>query len=166
MKTTRSGHRMLQHEQVFDHPFEDAYRESEKLPEPSHCPSCDATYVKGRWTWQKAPADAAAHTCPACRRIHDHFPAGYLTLKGRFAPEQRERLLALVRAREARAKAEHPLQRIISIDDVAGGIRVTTTDGHLARGIGRAVRDAFRGSLEIKFAPDDHLVRAIWRAGT
>jgi len=164
MKNARARSPMLRHEQVFDQPHTDSYRADAKLADPARCPTCNAAYRNGRWTWQDAGADAVAHQCPACLRIHDHFPAGYLSLKGKFTPERREELLSLVRAREAHAKAEHPMQRIMAIEDVTGGILVTTTDGHLARGIGHALRDAFRGTLEINFAHDENLVRATWRS--
>ena len=163
MKAERGGFRTLRHEQMFGQPLDDSYRSDEKLPDPTRCPSCDATYHKGRWTWATAPIDASVHRCPACQRIADHFPAGYVTLKGKFTPEVRAELLNLVKAREIRAKGEHPLQRIIAIEDVAGGILVTTTDGHLARAIAHALRDAHQGTLELTYSRDENLVRATWR---
>jgi NMD protein affecting ribosome stability and mRNA decay len=163
MKAERGGFRMLRREQVMKEPIEDSYRPDAKLPDPARCPKCRATYLKGRWTWEKAPADAYVHRCPACQRINDHFPAGYVTLKGKFDPEFRVQVLNLVKTREARAASEHPLQRIMAVDDVADGIRVTTTDAHLASGIARALHEAFHGSVELKYSRDEHLVRAIWR---
>jgi hypothetical protein len=163
MKAERDAFRMLSHEQRMRPRYEDSYRLDAKLPDPTRCPGCGATYLKGRWTWKKAPADASVHRCPACERVHDKFPAGYVTFKGKFAPEQRVQLLNLVKAREARARTEHPLQRIISVGDVADGIQVTTTDGHLARSIAHAVHDAFHGSLELTYSRDENLVRAVWR---
>ena len=163
MKTERGGFRMLEHEQKFAPPREDSYRADEKLPDPTRCPSCNATFRKGKWTWAKAPADAAIHHCPACQRIRDGIPAGYVTLKGQFATEERIELLNLVKAREARAKAEHPLQRVISVEDVADGIQVTTTDSHLAGGIAHALHDAFHGTLDLAYSRDENLVRATWK---
>jgi NMD protein affecting ribosome stability and mRNA decay len=166
MKTERGGFRMLRHEQVMTGPFDDGYRLDYKLPEPTRCPDCGANFVKGRWTWKKTTGDAHVYRCPACQRVHDRFPAGYVTLKGRFTPERRAELLALVKARDARAREEHPLQRIIAVEDVADGIQVSTTDGHLARAIGRALHDAFHGTLELTYSRDENLVRAIWRPET
>ena len=73
-------------------------------------------------------------------------------------------LLNLVKTREARAASEHPLQRIMAVEDIAGGIRVTTTDTHLARGISQALHEAFKGTLDLAYSRDEHLVRAVWRA--
>ncbi len=162
MKTERAGFRMLQHEQLSGQPHEDSYRDSEKLPDPTRCPKCSATYRKGHWTWGKAPADAYLHKCPACRRIEDDFPAGYVTLKGAFVAEHRAEVLNLVKAREARAKSEHPLQRIIDVKPTATGVVVTTTDAHLARGIAKAVQAAFKGELDLSYSKSENLLRATW----
>jgi len=164
MKTERGGFRMLRREQVMQQPLDDSYHADAKLPDPARCPKCGATYVKGRWTWKKAPADAYPHRCPACQRIHDNFPGGYVTLKGKFDPEFRVQVLNLVKTREARAASEHPLQRIMAVEDIAGAIRVTTTDAHLARGIAQALHEAFKGTLDLAYSKDEHLVRAVWRA--
>jgi hypothetical protein len=141
---------------------EDSYKSGSKMPDPAACPRCRASYLKGRWTWREAPADAASHTCPACLRIEDDFPAGYVTLKGPFLAGHREEVLNLVNARALRAREEHPMQRVIGVADVAQGILVTTTDAHLARGIAVAVHEAFKGNLSLNFSRDENLVRATW----
>ncbi len=140
----------------------DSYREMAKMPEPTTCPKCGASYVKGRWTWGKAPADSFKHKCPACQRIDDNFPAGYVKLKGAFLPAHRDEVMNLVRARETRAKEDHPLQRIIAVENLADGILVTTTDTHLARGIAEALREAYKGKLDLSFSKAENLLRATW----
>ena len=161
MKTARktTGAR---HEQRMRPVREDSYHDDLKLAEPAMCPRCRATYVRGRWTWEHAPADATPHTCPACQRIEDNFPGGYVTLKGAFLADHRDEILNLVMARAERAREQHPMQRIIGMQDVSRGVLVTTTDGHLARGIGVALRDAFKGELDLAFSKEDNLVRATW----
>lgn len=141
---------------------EDSYLAGEKSPDPARCPRCRATYIKGRWTWGKAPGDAPPHKCPACQRIEDRFPAGYLTLRGPFFAEHRREVLDIVAARELRARTDHPMQRIIAVEEVDQGVLVTTTDGHLARSIGVAIHDAYKGDLDLSFAKDENLVRATW----
>ena len=142
---------------------EDSYRAPAKHPDPAACPSCHATYVEGRWTWQPAPKDAARLTCPACARIADGQPAGYVRLEGPFFVAHRDEIMPLVSARAQRARDEHPLQRVIGVENVKGGVVVTTTDAHLARGIAVAVHDAYKGDLDIDFAEDENLVRARWK---
>jgi Fe-S oxidoreductase len=64
------------------------------------------------------------HTCrhikkdvPACARIREDMPAGYLTIKGIFAKDHHDELMQLLRHHEQREKNEHPLQRIMQIDE-------------------------------------------------
>src|ERR1700693_20467 len=110
---------------------DDHYRASGKPPEPTACPKCHASFVGGRWTWEKAPADSFEDICPACRRIEDKFPAGYVTIKGEFFPEHRDDILHLIRNHEKKEMANRPLQRIMAIEDTREGTEVTTTDSHL-----------------------------------
>jgi len=163
MKTGRSQFRMLRREQLMEEVREDSYRELAKMPDPTRCPKCGATYLKGRWTWAQAPADAVVHKCPACQRIEDEFPAGYVSLKGPFLAGHRDDILNLARAREARAKEEHPLQRIMAVETVADGVQITTTDAHLARNIAMAVHDAFKGTLDMTYSKGENLLRATWK---
>jgi len=142
---------------------EDPYRATRKPPEPTVCPTCQAVFTGGRWSWEKIPEDAYEHQCPACQRIRDEFPAGYVMIKGEFIKDHRDEIVALVTAKEEREKAEHPLQRIIAIQDVREGLQITTTDSHLARGIGEALHDAYKGDLKLRYSRDENLLRATWR---
>lgn len=162
MKGNRTAFRAGRHEQRMNQVRSDSYQEDMKYHEPTACPECGATYLKGRWTWAAPPEEAVERMCPACQRIHDDLPAGYVTLKGAFAREHRDEILATVRGCETREKAGHPLQRIMNISDVASGIQVTTTDVHLARGIAEALCDAYKGKAQVRYAKDEHLLRAIW----
>ena len=161
MKPARGGFRMLSKEQRMPE-TEDSYRAEAKLPDPARCPKCKATYLKGRWTWRPAPADATPHVCPACLRIADGLPAGYVALRGAFLPQHRSEILNLVMTRAARAQEEHPLQRIMAVEKTAEGTLVTTTDAHLARGIAHALQEAFKGDLSLKYSKAENLLRATW----
>ena len=161
MKTRRAALREGRKEQRFGD-SDDSYRAAGKLAHPARCPRCGAAFTKGRWTWSAAAGDAERRTCPACQRIEDNFPAGYVTLKGAFFDAHRDEVLSIVAAREARARTEHPLQRIIGVEPLSKGVRVTTTDVHLAHGIAKAVHRAFHGELDITYSKDEQLVRATW----
>lgn len=163
MKTGRSQFRTFRKEQLLEAIRDDSYRETSKLPEPTRCPKCGASYQSGRWTWAKAPADAHAHKCPACQRIEDEFPGGYVTLKGPFLAEHRTEILNLVKARETRAKEDHPLQRIMAVDTSGETVVVKTTDAHLARGIAVALHEAFKGTLDMSYNKGENLLRATWK---
>ncbi len=162
MKGERGGFRMLKREQLLQELVHDSYKAKRKLPEPTRCPECGAVFHKGRWTWGAAPAGAHELKCPACHRIHDKFPAGYVTLKGEFLREHRDQILNLLRNHEAKEKAEHPLERIMAIEDTAEGVLVTTTDTHLARDFAEALFDAWKGDLEFHYNKEENLLRATW----
>ncbi len=142
--------------------LDDPYRAALKPPEPTRCPGCNATFVEGRWSWNPPPEDSNVMMCPACQRIQDHFPAGYVTIKGAFLKDHRDDIMALINAKEKREKAERPLQRIMAIEDTREGLQVTTTDSHLARGIAEALHDAYKGDVKIRYSRDENLVRAVW----
>ena len=101
---------------------EDPYRATAKPPEPTTCPSCGAVFKSGRWKWEQAPEDAYQQKCPACQRIQDQFPAGYVMIKGEFLADHRDEIIALITSKEDREKADHPLQRIMAIEDVREGL--------------------------------------------
>lgn len=162
MKTTRGTFTPGRHEQRMD-PGHDSYRDAAKLPEPAVCERCGASYLAGRWSWRSAPESAAPLTCPACRRIEQRQPAGIVTLGGPYMAAHEQEILRLVAAHEARERAEHPMQRIIGIEQSEGEVVVTTTDAHLARGLAVAVHEAFKGELDIDFGKDENFVRAAWR---
>ena len=141
----------------------DPYRAKAKLADPTGCPECGACFREGRWTWRAAPADAPQETCPACRRIADEYPGGYLTLKGEFVRDHEEEILGLTRNVEERARSEHPLQRLMGIAQQEAGLLITTTDAHLAHSIATALRHAYRGELDSAWAEGESLLRATWR---
>lgn len=144
-------------------PARDPYRHSAKPSEPTVCPECKASFNEGRWTWDKAPADANEMLCPACQRIRDEFPAGYVTIKGAFFAEHKDEIVNLINSHEKKEKAERPLQRIMAMDEKRDGLEITTTDSHLARGIAEALHGAYKGELKLRYSRDENLLRAVWK---
>ena len=143
----------------------DPYKAKGKLEEPSACRQCKAVYHKGRWTWGSVPSDSHYVVCPACERIQDGVPGGVLLLTGEFVTKHRDQVLGLARNEEARVKAEHPLARIIKIEDQAKapeGVVITTTDPHLARRIGEALHHAHQGTFTCRYEENEDLLRANW----
>lgn len=145
--------------QEHDH---DTYKSKRKLPEPTVCPECGAVFHRGRWTWASRPPDAQKTLCPACHRVHDRYPAGYVTLSGEFLRDHSQELLGLVRHVEAREKAEHPLKRIMDIAQENGSTVITTTDIHLARSIGDALFHAYEGKLDYRYAEESNILHVTW----
>jgi len=144
----------------------DPYMPKRKLPEPTVCPGCGAVFHQGRWAWLHQPANANEAPCPACRRIQERVPAGFLTLSGAFFGKHKEEILNLVRNVEARQKADHPLERIMDAEEQEEGVVLTFTDPHLARAAGEAVEDAYEGELDYAYSPDEYMLRVTWRRGT
>ncbi len=140
----------------------DPYRERYKPREPAVCPICDVVFEHGHWQWKPRPTDSEEHICPACHRIQDHMPAGYVTLTGPFFAAHREPILQLVRNEESRAKAEHPMERIMQVESQGEDTIVQTTDIHLAKRIGDALYHAYRGELDTRYSRDEFLVRIYW----
>jgi hypothetical protein len=142
----------------------DPYQTPSKLPEPTICPTCGALYQGGHWQWSPSPpSDAKRHRCQACRRIQDDYPAGRVRLSGGFVREHREELVHLARNNEAIENRDHPLNRIIKIEESADSLVITTTDIHLPRRIAEAVRHAYKGDLELSYDEEGYFARAEWR---
>src|SRR5271165_638225 len=156
-RTTRriAGHAQQDH-------ILDPYQAQQKLLEGTVCPQCGAVYHDGRWQWVARTEAADEQLCAACRRINDKFPAGIVTLRGDFAREHKEEMIRLAHHQEETEKTEHPLNRIISIEENSQGLVINTTDIHLPRRIGEAVKRAFHGEIEANFEGDGYFVRVNW----
>lgn len=141
----------------------DTYKSKHKLAEPTVCPSCSAVYLKGKWSWSSQPEGAHEATCPACQRIADRVPAGYLTLRGSFLTAHREEILQLARNLEEKEKKEHPLKRIMDIEERADGLLLSFTDPHLAHGVGNAIHHAYRGELNSNYSDSEQILRVDWQ---
>lgn len=162
MKTRFSGFIPIRRDRLLQESRHDAYKARHKLAEPTVCPQCGAVFHAGHWQWLARPPQAHEELCPACHRIHDDFPAGFVSVDGVFFKEHRDELLRLVRNEESRSREEHPLKRIMKIEDQDDGIQITTTDIHLARGIGEALHHAYQGELDYHYNEQENLLRVMW----
>ncbi|RJX30810.1 MAG: ATPase [Oxalobacter sp.] len=159
---TYQAYRPGQHPHVFSDIEQDPFADRKKLPEPSTCRDCGATYSKGNWKWGITPQNTHPTICSACKRIRENMPAGFVSIQGPFAREHKDEILNLVRHFAARQKTEHPLKRIISISNDGHGQIITTTDIHLARGIGGALQKAYKGELDYQYNHAEYLLRVRW----
>ncbi len=140
----------------------DPYHAKVKPRSPAHCPECGAVFVRGRWAWGQAESSSAEIRCPACLRLRDRVPAAYLNLSGDFFAGNRDEILRLVTHVAEREQAEHPLKRIMGSEEQVSGLQMTFTDAHLARGVGKALHDAYQGELDYQYSKGDILLRVSW----
>ena len=134
-----------------------------KSPEAPACPSLWATYHGGRWQCGGWPDGTHEAHCRACDRMRDDSPVGIAQIDRKFFIDHRQELTEMIHHHEARAKAKHPQDRIVTIEDSAQGILVTTTDIDLARDLGEALHEAYEGELELHYNGEKKLLRVHWR---
>jgi hypothetical protein len=156
----RTPYRMdrLIHERIHD-----PYKTKSKPPEPTVCPVCYAVFKEGRWQWADSwPIDAHRQTCQACHRTKHGYAAGVVNVSGAFALSHRAEILNLARHQEQQEKREHPLHRIMQIEEKPDLIVIKTTDIHLPHSIGEALRHAYKGSLQLGYTDESYFIEVKW----
>jgi hypothetical protein len=83
-------------------------------------------------------------------------------LKGTFASRQPEQVMGVIKNIEAKENKEHPLARVMRIETTPDGLVVSTTDSHLPRQIGEALKHAHHGELEIHYGEGEDSIRVNW----
>jgi NMD protein affecting ribosome stability and mRNA decay len=152
-----AGHAQLDH-------ILDPYALQQKPENGTRCPQCGVVFLEGRWAWPTASNAPAAGEllCAACRRANENYPAGVVTLRGGFAREHKDELIRMARQQEAIEKQEHPMNRIMGVEDAADGVTINTTDIHLPRRIGEAIKRTWRGKFDVHFDEGGYFVRVDW----
>lgn len=140
----------------------DPYEPVGKLADLTVCGDCGALYREGRWTWSTAPIGSTESICPACKRIADGDPAATLEIAGDFFARHREEIEHLLRHVEAREKRSHPLKRIMAIVEEERGLEIQTTNAKLARSLGRALKRAYGGELDLPATEPGTFTRVRW----
>lgn len=142
----------------------DVYKHRGKLTEGTLCTTCGVVFSKGRWIWNYQGETSKQITCPACQRIRDGYPAGFIELSGEFFDENREEIINLVRNIENQHKQEHPMQRIIRIQEQqAKTTMIETTEVNLARRIGDSISRAYQGEYSFQYADNYNRIRIQWK---
>ncbi len=141
----------------------DTYRLDNASPEPSLCKNCGAIYVNGHWTWKETNNHFYQTICPACKRMEDNYPAGYIEIKGEFYSRHNDEISNLIKNTEKLEKNERPLERIMSIRNERGRTIVTTTGIHIARRIGEALNRSYQGLFSFQYGDGDKSIRVQWQ---
>jgi hypothetical protein len=115
-----------------------------------------------RWTLRAPPlAQTRSGRCPACQRIADHAPAGTLRIPATFLA-QRDEVLNLIRNVEEQERAEHPLERVMGVDEQGGRMTVTTTGIHIARQIANKLARRFHRKAHVRYADEESRIDVDW----
>ena len=162
MKRKKKGNLFKQDRaRIFKDKRGDPYQQKQKLPDPTLCPNCGAVFTKGRWSWEPIEFVENEKLCPACQRIEDGYPAGFVEVEGDFYQTHREEILHLFRNLEEQEAQEHPMERIMRITEEDGKTVITTTGMHLPRMIGDALKNSYQGDLEISYDAES-IARVHW----
>lgn len=140
----------------------DSYRGYGKWPEPTVCSVCKALFTGGRWTWKPTQPGANEVICPACQRIRDQYPAGFVEMRGAFFRERRDEIMNLVRNEEEQEKQEHPMERLMVVRDMEDRTVIETTGIHMARRLGEAIASAYQGVLSFDYPEGEKTIRVYW----
>jgi hypothetical protein len=140
----------------------DVYIDQFVMKEPAICSKCNALYSSGRWTWKTTEMAASKTTCPACRRINDNYPAGYIEIKGSFFRAHSADIINLINNTGELEKNERPLERIIYITEKDNKTVIATTGIHIARRIGEALKRSYQGSYSFQYANGEKSIRVFW----
>lgn len=140
----------------------DTYMEKLSIPEPSLCSDCNALFENGRWTWNTTEKRANTIMCPACKRKRDNYPAGFIELNGQYYHEKNQEIMNLINNIEIKEKNDHPLERIMKIQNNGDKTLITTTGIHVARRIGEAISKAHKGNYRYEYPEGEKIIRVYW----
>ena len=131
------------------------------------CKTCGLIYQKKRWTWNenlKNISQIPLILCPACQKIKDNYPEGYLILQGKkYLQQHKEEISHIIQNEADRAKGKNPLQRIMQIIKNDECWTITTTDEKLAQHLGREIYKAHSGQIKYQFGQQNKIARVYWK---
>lgn len=87
---------------------------------------------------------------------------GVITSGGPFVNAHKTELMNLARRHEKLQNAEHPLHRIMRIEERPDSLVMKTTDSHL-RGIADGIHHVDKGKLDMHDDEEGYFFRASWR---
>ena len=140
----------------------DAYMHNNTPKASMVCINCGAIFSNGRWAWKEAANDLKETTCPACKRINDNYPAGFVEIKGGFYSGHEEEISNLIMNTERLEKNERPLERIIHFRADKSKATLTTTGIHIARRIGEALSRSYQGNYSFRYLDGEKSIRVFW----
>src|SRR3990172_10796410 len=146
-----------------------AYREVEDTPGTLICPTCHAISLEKRWFLDeplyqrlRSDPDVAAVTCPGCERVERGMFEGRVLIGGKWLEEHKEEILNLAKNEEAKARQTNPFSRIGATKDQGQQVELFVTTQWLAERIGKELRKAYKGQLQIDHLPGEKFSWVWW----
>lgn len=134
-----------------------------------YCSRCHAIYENKRWhldekVYEGLVADTSidAVICPGCERVERQEYDGHVKLTSPLIPANQESIMGLIKNTEAYIRSHNPLARIASLTFDGETVEVLTISTFLAERIGKELRKAYDGTLEIKMNDAENFVRVTW----
>lgn len=81
-----------------------------------------------------------------------------VTISGDFLVLHKDEILQIVRRQEEIENQEHPFNRIMKVSDELDQVIVTTTDVHLPRRIGKALKSTLDSDLTLTYDEDGYFL--------
>lgn len=105
--------------------------------------------------------EAQKEFCPGCYRVEREIWDGEVVLEGNMS-KTGDALKALIKHVEDKCWHDNPTSRLWYVTADSNRIEIKTTTQWLAMRIGRELKKAFKGDLEIKRSPEKNYVRVFW----
>ena len=155
---------MARYDRLIQEYTHDPYFLKGKYQDPSICVKCSLVFHDGIFEWlERLPQNAQKMTCPACRRIGDSYEGGHVVLEGTFLSGHKDDVVNTIKNAEESEKRQRPLERIMELAIGDDRIEVKTTYEHMARRIGQAVHNAYKGDLTLQYLDAEKFVRVHWK---
>lgn len=138
--------------------------------EVSYCTKCGVINRQKRWIMDplelallKEDPSVGKIVCPACLKMQDKVPGGFLTLSGSYLSKHETEILELIKNTEEKSRNKNPLGRIMEIKQEGDVLTLLTTLDKLAEKLGKEVYKAHSGELNHQWSHGENYVRVNWK---
>jgi len=143
----------------------DPYLNEQPAKEPAVCSECGNIYHNKQWYLPgqveiKGEEVDEEFVCPGCMKVSDNYYFGELLVSGKFMVPHSDEITHLIDNEVDRAQEKNPLQKVVEATEEEGKVVIRTTNGKLAERLGRALKKAYEGELEID--KSEQTTRVFW----